>query len=476
MKTPASRAWGFRLDSHEWRADLLRILLRVSLTLGALVYGFSVFWAWQHAMWTMVIVDSAVLAALAAIWWFDGLSYHLRALAVCVVVYFLGAMLLTVAGTVALIYLLGHTAVTTLLLGRRAGLTTVAINSLTVALFGIAGLFLWETPPAGWGGRPLDWSLLSVNFLLVSSVITLVVGGVLDTLERALASEVAVQEALRERKRRLETLIDASPDGVFVIDAAGALLEINRSGLQLLGYVNSADVIGRPFADFVGEGHRGEYKRLQDAVCAGRSGRLECDLSGTGEHTVNVEIVSAPLAVGKGDIQHLVIARDISTNRKLAEQLRHSQHLDAVGKLTGGIAHDFNNLLTVILGSIDNMVDAVGDNPMALDEAIAARAAAERGAILTQRLLAFSRQQALAPRPTHIGDLLRGMAPLLRRTLGEDIELAVNIDDPVECTARVDPHQLENAVLNLCINAGWWSPDAGGGCLEDRTGRHSRAR
>ncbi len=455
MTSSAKRAWGFQLDSHTWRADLLRILLRVSLSLGVLVYGFSVYWAWQQALWTIIIVDSAVLAAMAVVWWFDRLSYHIRALAACIAIYCLGAMLLTVAGTVALMYLLGHTAITTLLLGQRAGLASVAVNSLTVVLFGLAGLFLWETPPAGWGGQMLDWLLLAANFVLVASVIALVVGSVLGTLERALASEVAVQEALRERKRRLETLIEASPNGVLVIAADGALLEINRSGLLLLASDNSADVIGRPFEKFVGEEHRAEFRRFHEAVCAGRSGTLECDLTGTGEHTVNVEIVSAPLPAGDDDIQHITIARDITTTRRLADQLRHSQHLDAIGKLTGGVAHDFNNLLTVILGSTDNLLDAVKDDPSAMEEVIAARAAAERGAILTQRLLAFSRQQTLAPRPTHVGKLLNGMEALLHRTLGEDVELAINVDASADadCTARVDPHQLENAVLNLCINA-----------------------
>ncbi|MEX2258695.1 MAG: ATP-binding protein [Woeseia sp.] len=455
MTAPSKRGWGFQLDSHTWRADLLTILLRASLTLGVLVYGFSIYWAWQQAMWAIIAVDSVVLVTLAIVWWFDRLSYHIRALAVCVAIYCLGAMLLTVAGTVALIYLLGHTAITTLLLGQRAGLASVAINSLTIAVFGIAGLFLWETPPAGWGGQALDWALLAANFVLVASVIALVVGSVLGTLERALASEVAVQEALRERKRRLETLIDASPNGVLVIGADGALLEINRSGLVLLSSDSSEEVIGRPFEEFIGQEHRAEFRRFHEAVCAGRSGNLECDLTGTGKRTINVEIVSAPLPAGEDDTQHIAIARDVTTTRKLAEQLRHSQHLDAIGKLTGGVAHDFNNLLTVILGSTDNLLDAVKDDASAMEEVVATRAAAERGAILTQRLLAFSRQQALAPRPTHIGKLLRGMEPLLHRTLGDDIELAVNLDtDAVgDCTARVDPHQLENAVLNLCINA-----------------------
>ncbi|MDZ7685459.1 MAG: hypothetical protein U5O39_11045 [Gammaproteobacteria bacterium] len=92
----------------------------------------------------------------------------------------------------------------TFLLGQRAGIISVAINSLTLMLLGLAGAILWETPPAGWSGEIMDTVLLLANFLLVASIIALVAGGVLDTLERALEREVSTQEALKERKQRLE--------------------------------------------------------------------------------------------------------------------------------------------------------------------------------------------------------------------------------------------------------------------------------
>ncbi|MDZ7685460.1 MAG: hypothetical protein U5O39_11050 [Gammaproteobacteria bacterium] len=87
-------------NSRTWREDLLNLLLRVALSLGLLVYGFSVYWAWQNALWGVIVVDTLVLGAMATIWWFDQLSYRIRALAICVAIYLLGAMLLTVAGMV----------------------------------------------------------------------------------------------------------------------------------------------------------------------------------------------------------------------------------------------------------------------------------------------------------------------------------------------------------------------------------------
>lgn len=458
---PTKRFWGFRLDSRSWREDLLAILLRVALTLGVLVYIFSVYWAWERAMWGIIAVDTFVLGAMAAIWWFDQFSYRARALAVCTAVYLLGTMLLTVAGMVGQIYLLGHTALVTFLLGQRAGIISVIINSLTLLILGIAGAILWETPPAGWSGEIIDTFLLLANFLLVANIIALVVGGVVDTLERAVEREVSTQAALIDRKQRLEALIDASPNGILVLSASGILMEVNPLGRSLLECDDADNLLHRSFDEFVSPEHRQLFKQHHEKVCGGDNGSFECDLIGLHQRKVNVEFVSAPLAIGDSPTQHLAVVRDITKQREMTEQLRRAQHLDAVGKLTGGIAHDFNNVLTIILGGADELATQLKDDPVLREDADAILEAAVRGAELTQRLLAFSRQQALDPRPTHIGELLHKMASLLRRTLGENVELLVQIDETSGCVARVDPSQLENAVLNLCLNSRDAMPNGG---------------
>lgn len=142
------------------------------------------------------------------------------------------------------------------------------------------------------------------------------------------------------------------------------------------------------------------------------------------------------------------------------EQLRQAQKMEAVGQLTGGIAHDFNNILAVVLGNLDLMIDHVQDHPKCSELAFKAIRAAERGALLTQRLLAFSRKQPLMPTPTNINALVRGIEELLRGALGEQNELEfVRAAGLWRC--EVDPSQVENAVLNLAINARD-SMDAGG--------------
>jgi CheY-like chemotaxis protein/two-component sensor histidine kinase len=136
----------------------------------------------------------------------------------------------------------------------------------------------------------------------------------------------------------------------------------------------------------------------------------------------------------------------------MQEELRHSQKMEAIGQLTGGIAHDFNNLLAVIIGNIDLLEQTLEPDSSERAYTEEATAAANRGAALTGRLLAFSRKQPLDSRPVNINDLLESMTALLERTLGETIELRFKLR-PNIAPCMIDRLQLENAILNLAINA-----------------------
>jgi nitrogen-specific signal transduction histidine kinase len=151
---------------------------------------------------------------------------------------------------------------------------------------------------------------------------------------------------------------------------------------------------------------------------------------------------------------------DLTDRRELDERLRQAQKLEAVGQLTGGVAHDFNNLLTVILGNAELLTAELEGQPELHQLSEMVMTAAERGAELTNRLLAFSRRQALEPRAIDVGTLAVGMQGMLRRTLGEHIEIAV-LRTPDGWLADVDPGQLEVALLNLAINARDAMPQGG---------------
>ncbi len=143
---------------------------------------------------------------------------------------------------------------------------------------------------------------------------------------------------------------------------------------------------------------------------------------------------------------------DISQRRKLEDDLRQAQRLEAVGQLTGGVAHDFNNLLTVILGNAGAIMDGLAHDPSLRELAELTRTAAQQGAALTSRLLAFARRQELKPAPIDVRELVRGSESLLRKAAGERVVLDIQSRPSLWC-ALIDPVQLEAALLNLCINA-----------------------
>ena len=158
------------------------------------------------------------------------------------------------------------------------------------------------------------------------------------------------------------------------------------------------------------------------------------------------------------------ITRDLTERRMADERARQAQKMEGIGQLTGGVAHDFNNLLTIIIGNVETMMRALGND--AVDVARLRRLAgnvmqgARRAELLTQRLLAFSRQQPLDPKPVDIGRLVTGMSDLLRRTLGEQVTVETVLGGGV-WRALADPNQLELAILNLAVNARDAMPDGG---------------
>jgi PAS domain S-box-containing protein len=159
--------------------------------------------------------------------------------------------------------------------------------------------------------------------------------------------------------------------------------------------------------------------------------------------------------------------------RRLEAQLRQSQKMEAVGQLTGGVAHDFNNLLTVILGNLDEIRDTLADRPNALSLLEEVQAAARKAAELTQRLTAFSRQQPLNPTVVDINRLINNLEQLLRRTLGASIAIEV-IRGAGLWPCEVDPAQLENAVVNLAVNARDAMPNGGKLTIETANTRVDR--
>lgn len=168
-----------------------------------------------------------------------------------------------------------------------------------------------------------------------------------------------------------------------------------------------------------------------------------------------------PVRDGRGEIYRMAgVARDITEYRRLEEQLRQAQKIDAIGRLTGGIAHDFNNLLSVILACSSFLLEDLPQGDARREDAGAIKDAAGRAATLTRQLLAFSRKQVLEPRVLNLNTVIGGLASILRRMIGQDIAFKLDAD-PNLGAVRADPSQLEQVIMNLVVNARDAMPSGG---------------
>ena len=274
----------------------------------------------------------------------------------------------------------------------------------------------------------------------------------------------AIEAALVEREAHYHGVVDNVADGVVAIDEQGTIESFNRAAELMFGYP-AERICGQNVSVLMPEPYRGEhdgyignYRRTGIGKILGADPREVMGVHKDGS-TFPIE-----LAIGKmdtGDKRIFIgIVRDISQRKESERQLQQAQKMEAVGHLTGGIAHDFNNLLTAILGNLELLQDHIELDPNAQRFLDTAFKAADRGAELTQRLLAFSRKQTLSPEAADCNKLVLGMTELMRRTLGEDIEIET-VQAGGLWPAMVDPGQLENALLNLAINARDAMPEGG---------------
>lgn len=287
-----------------------------------------------------------------------------------------------------------------------------------------------------------------------------------------------LQESERRHRSQSELLrrvIDGLHKGLVVFDRDANVVLANNFSKMFLG----PDPEGLPRDELVAEYQQVDPQtgrvmsplEYASAIAMKGTAVLERETIVRGGHLVEEVILvesSVPLRDETGEIDGAILwFRDVTNVRKmetereeLRKRLAQAQKMEAVGQLAGGIAHDFNNLLTVILGNAEALIEETQDSPKLREFGEMTSAAALRAAELTHRLLAFSRQQPLEPKITDVKALVSGLQVLIKRSLGEAIDLHVQ-PEPHLWTAMVDPGQLENAIINLAVNARDAMPNGG---------------
>jgi PAS domain S-box-containing protein len=288
---------------------------------------------------------------------------------------------------------------------------------------------------------------------------------------RALAVTRQQTEALRTQQEFLREVIDTNPNLIFVKDWEGRFTLANSAIADLYGS-STENLIGKSDGDF--NNNPEEVRRFLEAdreVMREKQPRFIPEEPVTNALTGEVrwlQTIKVPLSSnGHGGVQVLGVATDI-TERKRAEgalkdseeQLRQSQKLEAIGQLAGGVAHDFNNLLTVITGYSDLLLRRHGHDDSLRSKITEIRKAGDRAAALTRQLLAFSRKQTLQPKVLEVNALVTDIGKMLRRLIGEDIEVVMTLRPEVD-RINADPGQIEQVLMNLVVNARDAMPQGG---------------
>ena len=272
---------------------------------------------------------------------------------------------------------------------------------------------------------------------------------------------------LEESERRFRLLVEGVTDyAIFMLDPAGTVVNWNPGAERIKGY-SREEIIGQHFSRFYTEQDRENQVPQRAIETATRTGKYGAEgwrvrKDGT---TFWASVVINAIRDPDGTVVGFAkVTRDLTERRAAEERQRQSQRMEGIGQLTGGVAHDFNNLLTIIIGNLEalqrHLLDETPDSVGLRRSAENAMRGARRAESLTQRLLAFSRQQPLEPKSIDVGRLVSGMSDLLRRTLGEQIAVETVLAGGL-WRAHADPSQLDVAIVNLAVNARDAMPNGG---------------
>ena len=275
------------------------------------------------------------------------------------------------------------------------------------------------------------------------------------------AHDISERKANERKLRTLSQTVEQSPVQVLLADKKRQIEYVNKSFIDVTGYTLS-EVLGKSPEFLRPEDEDAKiYENMWKHLEKGEIWQNEVVSEIKSGERIFEEVTASPLFDEGGEVSHYIAFKiDITARKKLEEEFRQSQKMEAIGRLAGGVAHDFNNLLTVIIGYSELMLAQISEEDPLYARIRQIDKAGRRAESLTRQLLAFSRKQILQPRVINLNQMINDMEKMLRRLIGEHIELLTNLPEELG-NLKADPGQIEQVIMNLCINARDAMPEGG---------------
>jgi PAS domain S-box-containing protein len=273
--------------------------------------------------------------------------------------------------------------------------------------------------------------------------------------------DLTVRHQVEETAFKLASIVEGNDNAIIGMNLDGTITSWNPAAEQQYGY-SSTEILGKGVVVMVPSDRLDEFMRIMEKTAQGENTpSFETMLLRKDAKPVDVSVTFSPVRDRSGRVfATSIIAQDITENKRLQEQFRQAQKMEAIGRLAGGVAHDFNNLLTVILGNSEELLASLPANDQNRALIAEISKAGERAASLTRRLLTFSRKQVLEPKVLYLNAIVAESEKLLVRLLGEDIEVKTKLTARLGLV-KADPAQLEQVIMNLSINARDAMPQGG---------------
>ena len=391
-----------------WQERLLLVIVFVGAVLGLFVYLPSVVLSIKKDLWVVAVADTVIYVWLVILFFRPSIPFEIRVITVSLISYILGiVLLLTVGLSGGSSWLFAFPVIVAILLGLRISLMALALNAGTLIIIGILlqyGYMQWGNPTT----NPVEkWIVISLNFLLLNSVVTLTIalisGGIQDLLKR----QKTMLASLEKSEEKFRVLFEFAPDAYYLNTLEGTLIEGNRAAEELLGYKKEG-LIGKNFLELnllPPEQLPKAAELLSKNLEGKKTGPDEFILNRKNGETVVVEIRTLPAEIEGQDIV-LGIARDITERKQLETSLHEAQKMEAIGTLAGGVAHDLNNILGGLVSYPELLLLQLPEESPLRKSILTIQKSGEKAAAVVQDLLTLARRGVVATDVVNLNDVI----------------------------------------------------------------------